>query len=61
MQGVRLDIVDFPAEEILKVLLERAEVDQSDAGAELHQQIDIAGCMGLAAREGAEELATGMV
>lgn len=56
MQGVRLDDVDFPAKEILKVHLESAEIDQRGAGAELHEEIDIAAGVGFAAREGAEDL-----
>lgn len=55
MQGVRLDDVDFPAEEVLEVHLKRAEVDQRGGGAELHEEIDVAGRVSLAACEGAKD------
>jgi len=56
MQGIRLDNIDLPAQEILKVHLERAEVDQRSTGPKLHEEIDVAGGMGLATREGTEDL-----
>jgi len=56
MQSIWLDDVDFSAEEILEVHLEGAEVDQRGAWAELHEEIDVAGGVGIAAREGAEDL-----
>ncbi len=62
MKGIRLDHVNLPAEKILQVHLERAEVDQCGAGAKLYEEIDIATSMSLTAREGAEDLeATGTV
>ena len=56
MQGIRLDNIDLPAQEILKVHLERAEVDQRSIGPKLHEEINVAGGMGLATREGTEDL-----
>jgi hypothetical protein len=55
VQSIRLDNIDLPAKEILEVHLERAEVDQRGAGSELDEKINVAGGMGLATREGAED------